>query len=150
MPQDVNKKTTNRQTPETIKDQLDHYLLHGTALVVDDEEGIRKLLSNYLEDMGLEVETADDGDSALEMVKLKKYDYIFTDMTMPRMTGHDFISQAKKHPFGQTKFYIITAGITASYSKEKEEMIKEEVEAYIYKPFTHKKLFNALSIIKKV
>ena len=54
-------------------------------------------------------------------------------MTMPRMTGHDFISQAKKHPFGQTKFYIITAGITASYSKEKEEMIVH-ISEYVVHP----------------
>ena len=135
----------NQELPQSKTNELDEYLLHGTALVVDDEEGIRELLLNYLEDMGLKVETADDGDTALEMVKLKKYDYICTDMTMPRMTGDEFISQAKKYPSGQTKYYIITGGITASYSKEKEDIIKKEVEAYIYKPFTHKKIFNALS-----
>jgi signal transduction histidine kinase/ActR/RegA family two-component response regulator len=124
---------------------LVHLAISGKVLVVDDDEGIRKLLVDYLEDMGLEVETANDGNIALEKVRNTKYDYICTDMTMPRMSGDEFIKAAKLLPNGDTKYCVITGGVTASYSAEKEKLIKDIVDAYIYKPFTHQRIFNALT-----
>ncbi|MBT7609592.1 MAG: response regulator [Bacteriovoracaceae bacterium] len=142
----LNKTTeSNLSITKESREDLKDFSLSGSALVVDDEKGVRELLVNYLSDMGLKVSWADDGDSALALVKKQKYDYICTDMTMPKMSGDKFIQKAKKLPFGKTRYFVVTGGITASYSKEKEELIKEIVDAYIYKPFTHKKIYEALT-----
>ena len=49
-------------------------------MIADDEKGIRRVLREELEDLGLTVEEAEDGVVALEKVKNKKYDYIFSDV----------------------------------------------------------------------
>jgi CheY-like chemotaxis protein len=127
------------------KAKIEKYSLQGSALVVDDEKGIRDLLVDYLKDMGLKVDAADDGDTALEKIILRKYVYVCTDMTMPRMSGDVFIREAKKLPFGDTKYFVITGGITTNYSQETEEEIKVIVDSYIYKPFSHTTIYEALS-----
>jgi signal transduction histidine kinase/CheY-like chemotaxis protein len=96
------------------EDSSQQKLLKGVALVVDDEEGIREILVEYLVGMGLTVDEAEDGDIALEMVKKKKYNYICTDMKMPRMSGEKFIKEARKLPNGDTNIFIITGGASGN------------------------------------
>ncbi len=118
--------------------------LTGTALVVDDEPGIRRLLTRLLEDMGIVVDQADDGDTALEKVKAKKYDYICTDMKMKRMQGMEFIKEARKLPNGDTHYFIITGGVTTNYADKIHNENELAVAGYLTKPFTQKDLYNIL------
>ncbi|MBT4789958.1 MAG: response regulator [Halobacteriovoraceae bacterium] len=119
--------------------------LVGRALVVDDEENIRELLRAYLENMGLEVDEADDGLTGLDKVAENKYDYICTDMKMLKMQGDQFITEAKKLPNGNTKYFIITGGVTTNYSDIKNIDLSQLASGYIQKPFTEKSLYKALS-----
>jgi light-regulated signal transduction histidine kinase (bacteriophytochrome)/DNA-binding response OmpR family regulator len=57
------------------------------VLVVDDDPSIRWLTQRYLEILDVSVETADDGESALQKVRAENYDIVFTDCHMPRMDG---------------------------------------------------------------
>ncbi|MBT3980720.1 MAG: response regulator [Bacteriovoracaceae bacterium] len=123
--------------------------LKGVALIVDDEKAIRELLVNLLEDLGLEVDEADDGDTALEKVKNKRYDYICTDMKMQRMQGEEFINKARKLPNGDTGFFIVTGGVTTNYSEKKRAELWNIADGYIKKPFTEESLYNVLSKYKK-
>ena len=62
------------------------------VLVVEDDESIRRLLIEYLEQhAGLEVEGARDGVDALHHVTTRKYDVVVLDVMMPYMTGIDFL-----------------------------------------------------------
>jgi CheY-like chemotaxis protein/two-component sensor histidine kinase len=115
--------------------------LKGVVLVVDDEEAIREILTMYLENLGLEVEEADDGDTALEKVKLKKYDYIFTDMNMKRIGGDEFILKARELPYGDTKYFIVTGGVL----RNNVDKIKHIISGYITKPFTEESVYTVLS-----
>ena len=56
-------------------------------LVVDDEQGIRDLLSYELGRQGFKVFTANDGLEAVAKVKEKKFDLVISDIQMPRMDG---------------------------------------------------------------
>ena len=123
--------------------------LNGTALVVDDEEGIRELLVEHLEDLGLQVDEADDGDTALLKIKEKKYDYICTDMTMPRMSGDKFIEEAKKLPYGNTLYFVISGGVAINYSKGNNSKLKSIADGNIKKPFTEESIFEVLSEFNK-
>ncbi len=118
--------------------------LSGKALVIDDEEGIREILALLLEELGLEVDTADDGDTALEKVKEIKYDYICTDMQMLRMSGEEFIREARKLPNGDTLYFIITGGITVDYTSDDRDKSKDLADGYVQKPFSEEALRDVL------
>lgn len=62
-------------------------------LVVDDEEGIRELLEEYLLEFGHEVTTASNGRKALELASQTKFDVALIDWLMPGISGKDVFSQ---------------------------------------------------------
>jgi len=70
----------------------------GSALVVEDDPGTRKLLCSMLEEYGLNVQEAGNGKIALERVQDKVPGVIFLDLMMPEMDGFEFIEELKKNP----------------------------------------------------
>ena len=119
------------------------------ALVVDDEEDIREILISYLEDMGIDAHEADDGDSALLMVEKHKYDYICTDMKMKRIQGDEFIKKARVLPNGDTKYFIITGGVSTNLTPSECEELYNLADYYIEKPFDYDTIFDALHARKE-
>lgn len=81
-------------------------------LVVDDEPHIRKVVSSVLsKTANYRVETAEDGDVALEMLETAEddiYHLVLTDLQMPRMSGNELIRSAVKR-FPLTAFVVLTA-----------------------------------------
>lgn len=86
------------------RDQIDHWVskrpsegrLRLRALVVDDEEGIRKLMRRWLHDVGVEVEVAATGDEAIRRVLEQPFHVVFLDLVMPEMTGVETLRALKK------------------------------------------------------
>ena len=68
------------------------------ALVVEDEEDIRDLLVEQLQDKGCLVKKANNGAVALQRVSEETPDIIFVDVNMPVMDGFLFISELQEHP----------------------------------------------------
>ncbi|MBQ0144012.1 MAG: sigma-54 dependent transcriptional regulator [Bacteroidales bacterium] len=62
-------------------------------LIVDDERAIRNSLKEILSDEGYEVEVAEDGAKAIEMVDKEKYNVIFCDIKMPGMDGTEVLDK---------------------------------------------------------
>ena len=67
-----------------------------TILVVDDEEHIRLLFKEELEDEGYTVELASNGVEALEKLKRSNYDVVVLDIKMPGMDGIQTLGEIKK------------------------------------------------------
>src|SRR5690348_11412892 len=63
----------------------------GNVLVVDDDDSVRHLLMEYLQESARHVDGARDGADALHYVHLHHYDLILLDVMMPHMTGVDFL-----------------------------------------------------------
>lgn len=143
----INFPLTQEQETETRtkKEQRESTQLSGRALILDDEEGIRELLRETLEDLGLEVDEAAEAFSALEKVKTTKYDYILTDMKMPGMSGDKFIEQARKLPNGNTRYFVITGGVTTEFSPERRAQLHHMIDGFLLKPFTDEMIYEALS-----
>ncbi len=108
-------------------------------LVVDDEEGIRDLLSKTLELAEYEVDVASDGRSALERLRVGPYDLLITDLRMPGMDGLTVIREARRL-HADLPVIIITG-----YSSEANaiEAINLGVQGYLTKPFRVPRVLNA-------
>jgi CheY-like chemotaxis protein/nitrogen-specific signal transduction histidine kinase len=73
----------------------------GSALVVEDDTGTRKMLSRMLEDYGLNVAEAGNGQIALDEVQKQSPNVIVLDLMMPVMDGFKFLEELRKSPEGR-------------------------------------------------
>lgn len=81
------------------KSKPDLQIVGGTesVLLVDDEPEILETTSTHLEALGYSVKTANDGDSALEILSTQSFDLLFTDVTMPgSMLGTELALRAHR------------------------------------------------------
>lgn len=72
--------------------------LTGTVLVVDDNAQNAELLEAYLDDLGISVAVAHDGQAALDAVACDPPDLILMDIMMPRMSGYQATERLKGDP----------------------------------------------------
>ena len=110
--------------------------MNKKILIVDDEPYIRLLLEQTLEDLedeGVELLTADNGEEALDAIKTEKPDLVFLDVMMPKMNGFD-VCNAVKNELSIKGVYIIM--LTAK-GQEFDKLKGKEVGADLYmtKPF---------------
>ena len=65
-------------------------------LVVDDEKIVRESLFHWFQEEGYQVETAEDGETALRIFDKNKFDLLLVDMKMPGMSGLELLSKVKE------------------------------------------------------
>lgn len=91
------------------------------VLVVDDSMLIRHTVCRYLEERGLQVESAVNGLDALEHLAGGRPDLIITDLQMPKMGGSELISQLKAKPeTASIPVVVLAAKRTASSAPEEQ------------------------------
>lgn len=105
----------------------------GKILIVDDEKGMRDLLSKVLKKEGYQIFTAQDGEEGLEIIKDQTLDVVIADLDMPVLNGIEMIKKAKE--FDPSLTIII---ITAYASMETAiEALKLGAYDYLIKPFNN-------------
>ena len=112
-------------------------------LVTEDDEKMRNGLVEILKEEGYNVDSADNGQKGLELIKKKDYDVVLTDLIMPVMGGMELLRNIEQIKPG-TSVIIITAFGTIENAVE---AIKVGASDYITKPF---KIDEVQSKIKKV
>jgi len=104
-------------------------------LIVDDFSTMRRIIKNLLRDLGFNnTQEADDGATALPMLKSGKFEFLVTDWNMPGMTGIELLKHVRSDPeLAHLPVLMVTA-------EQKREQIVEAAQAgvngYIVKPFT--------------
>jgi excisionase family DNA binding protein len=101
------------------------------VLVVDDEASIRDLLEKTLTMADYVVDTAPDGRSAIERMRMYPYDLLITDLRMPGMDGLSVIREARR--FKADLPVIIVTGFSTEASAI--EALNLGVASYLTKPF---------------
>jgi two-component system OmpR family response regulator len=109
-------------------------------LVVDDTKNIRLLLTKCLEFEGYSVNTASEGSEALEQISKNKFDIIFLDVRMPKITGTDVLRRIREMGVS-TPVIMITA---FGNIKNALECTHLGAVAYLQKPFTENKIKQVL------
>jgi signal transduction histidine kinase/CheY-like chemotaxis protein len=75
------------------------HVARGRVLLVDDDEGVRRLTERMLRRAGYDVITASTGPDALSIARSEKLDLLLTDMVMPGMSGRDLARELmREHP----------------------------------------------------
>lgn len=110
------------------------------VLVVDDEENLRLVLRTYLKRQGYQVEVAENGEMALEMVETFGPDFILTDVRMPKLGGLDLLSTLK------AKGHEATVIVMSAYGNV--DLAIEAMQAgaydYVQKPFKNEEVLLTL------
>ena len=105
------------------------------VLIVDDFASMRRIVKNTLKQIGFKnILEADDGTTALAMLKEQKIDVVLADWNMPKMSGLELLKTVRKDDTLKT---IPVFMVTAEAQKENViEAIQAGVSNYIVKPFT--------------
>ena len=112
-------------------------------LLVDDEEKILEVTSEYLKESGLKVDTANSGRAALDCLENSKYDLMILDMMMPEMSGMEVLDILHEtHP--ELKVIGVTGAILSQYDRDQCEI---KVDCLLYKPYSSEALFQAIQEI---
>jgi DNA-binding NtrC family response regulator len=111
----------------------------GLVLVVDDDEGVRRVLSRWVAEMGYTVQAAADADSALDIMREHHVDVALVDVRMPGHDGIWLIDQARR-------LYPHTAMVLATGLLEMDPMVtlRPGVVGYIVKPFNREDLAQVI------
>ncbi|MFQ5485738.1 MAG: response regulator, partial [Desulfobacterales bacterium] len=100
-------------------------------LIIDDEENMRHMLSTLLQKAGYLVDSASDGNEALQLVDQTLYDFILCDLKMPGMGGMEFLKSARDKLWEST---VIMMSAFATIDTAVDAM-KQGAYDFISKPF---------------
>ena len=128
--------------PEATFEQEQELKAEGLRmLIVDDEQEICDLLSEYFLEDGHNVKSVNTGDMAIKLLETESFDLVLSDLVMPEVTGYDIIETIgtlEKKP----KVGIIT-GWEDAYKTEKGETLKADF--IVRKPINFSELTRCIN-----
>ena len=116
------------------------------VLVVDDYATMIRIVSNLLRQLGFSnIDTAMNGESALELMSTRRYGLVLSDWNMEPMTGLDLVKAVRNdQTLNDTPFIMVTA------ESKPENVVTAKlagVDSYIVKPFNAETLKRKLSSV---
>ncbi|MBF0302944.1 MAG: transporter substrate-binding domain-containing protein [Desulfamplus sp.] len=112
-------------------------------LVVDDKETNRDVLTRLLEQVGIEVKEAADGQEALDVFDTWLPQMVFMDIRMPVMDGVEATKKIKSSERGAKTFIIVVSA--SAMEEQRIEVMASGADAFIRKPFQESEIFEAIS-----
>ncbi|HWW83548.1 MAG TPA: response regulator [Vicinamibacterales bacterium] len=115
-----------------------------SVLIVDDEEGVRKLVDRVLREAGFKTAVASDGPEAIEVAQgLGTFDILVTDLMMPQMTGDELARRLRQVEPSLKVLYL--TGFSDRLFQEKVTLWEDE--AFLEKPCSVQGLLQAVSLL---
>ena len=116
--------------------------MSAKVLIVDDDPGIRMLLSKFLQREGIETVLAQNGLEGVEFAKKHQPDLIIMDVVMPQMDG---LTAARLIKFYKPLSDVPILFLTAKDADKENELAKaERAEVYITKPFNVRQVIDVV------
>ncbi|MGF3105202.1 response regulator transcription factor [Rossellomorea sp. DUT-2] len=114
-------------------------------LIAEDEEVLRMLMVDTLEDEGHELDEAADGREAVDHIMENDYDLILLDYMMPLLTGLEVIERVRNSPEKSTvKIMMVSA---KSQQSDKDLVLKLGADYFIAKPYSPAELVQRIEDI---
>lgn len=101
-------------------------------LLAEDEEVLRMLVVDTLEDEGYLIDEACDGEEAYQLIRQNAYDLILLDYMMPVYTGLELIEMIRKDQI-QTKIMMLSA---KSQTSDQQKVLEAGADFFMSKPFS--------------
>ncbi|WP_042347873.1 response regulator transcription factor [Bacillus massiliigorillae] len=102
-------------------------------LVVDDEEILRMLICDTLEDLGYEIDEAEMGEEALTKISQTKYDLLILDYMMPNLTGIEVIERIPAEIKQIMPILMLTA---KAQEADRQAVLDKGADYFMSKPFS--------------
>lgn len=115
------------------------------VLVVDDLATELEIICRILQEAGISVERASDGDEAIARIQESPPDLVVLDVVMPRMNGFEVVRELRENP--KTKHLPVVFCSQKNTEIDKIWGMDMGADAYITKPFDPQQLIN---IVKKL
>ncbi|MNP18651.1 Phosphate regulon transcriptional regulatory protein PhoB [compost metagenome] len=110
-------------------------------LIVDDEEILRMLISDTLEDLDVQIDIAEDGRIALEKLNETDYDLMLLDYMMPEITGMEVLEHLSKEKKARMPILMLTA---KAQDSDRAKALAAGVRSFIPKPFSPLELLQVV------
>jgi len=107
------------------------------ALIIDDDDPIRTMLSTIVRHQGISVDTASDGREAIESLDRDGYNVVLLDLMMPRVDGYAVLAHMREH---QPDLLPCTILATAVPERDVERNLQDPVYMVHTKPFDMRQL----------
>ena len=110
--------------------------MNRTILIADDEAHLRSLIHQTLEELedeGVELLTASNGEEALAAIENAKPDLVFLDVMMPKLSGFDVCTRAKKTLGLQDMYIILLTAKGQEFDRQRGQAAGADL--YMTKPF---------------
>jgi CheY-like chemotaxis protein len=114
--------------------------MRPTILIVDDDPAIRTMLVEVLALEGYPLETAANGQEALQMLSDGRPRVVLLDLLMPVMNGSQTLAALEQDPAGRQRHHIILISAWVNLEAAKDL----QVEGRLAKPFTVDQLLNTI------
>lgn len=118
-----------------------YYMETARILLVDDEEYIRLLFKEKLEEEGYLIDLASNGFEALEKLKAQRFDLVVLDVKMPGMDGIRTLNEIKKIDKDQRTI------LCSAYGEFKQDFSSWVSDAYVVKSSDSRELKDAIKHI---
>jgi two-component system sensor histidine kinase/response regulator len=126
------------QGERAIPDQLDKV----RALIVDDNESARDVLSGYLQGFSIAADAVESAEQALEAVRDVEYGLVLTDLRMQGMDGIELIRHLRQAPrTAKARLLLVTA---FGGRKDRDDAEKAGADGFITKPVRPSQLLDSL------
>jgi len=111
-----------------------------TILIIDDDEFTRELIRTILKDVpNITIHQASDGIEALTMLEVNKYDMLFLDLYMPKMSGEEFIESLNRQNQFENSIPIV---LITTDRLSRIELKNIGAKYYLTKPFDFYNFLN--------
>jgi CheY-like chemotaxis protein len=115
------------------------------VLVVDDHSTNLRLIGGVLESQGFSHQTAENGQTALQMLEEQAFDLVLLDIQMPGLSGTEVAKRIRANP--KTLSLKLIAVTALAMPGDRDEILKSGFDGYVAKPF---KIPELLEVIRDV
>ena len=130
------------QESETYEPRLKQDFAHSRILLVEDNQVNQQVVMGLLEDVDMDVDLADNGQIAVEMIQNRHYDLILMDMQMPVMDGVTAVQIIRRMPLVQN---IPVIALTANaFAEDKRVCLEAGMNDHLGKPIQPEILYGTL------